>query len=212
MKVNVFNLIILDESGSMGAIKKPAIDGLNETLQSIRAAQKEHQDLQKHFVSLSCFNSSGIKTLYDCLPAVDIKTLNERDYHPDSCTPLYDAMGHCLSKLRHQLPAEEKNQVLVTIITDGYENASKEYNGSMIKHICQELKEKGWVFTYIGANQDVEAVADSLAIINSLSFVAGQEGVCCMVKQERKARAKFYNRISSSLLDESIDLQQDYFA
>lgn len=38
----VFNLIILDESGSMAAIAMPAVVGLNETFQTIRAAQKEH--------------------------------------------------------------------------------------------------------------------------------------------------------------------------
>ncbi len=43
-KQRVYNLIILDESGSMETIAKQAVSGLNETFQTIRNAQKEHQE------------------------------------------------------------------------------------------------------------------------------------------------------------------------
>ena len=56
MKTRIFNLIILDESGSMMSIKKEAIDSVNETLQTIRAAQKKHED-QEHYVTLVTFNN-----------------------------------------------------------------------------------------------------------------------------------------------------------
>ncbi len=62
MKQRVFNLIILDESGSMSSIKKQAIDGVNETVQTIRTAQKKHED-QEHFVTLVAFNSEEVKTI-----------------------------------------------------------------------------------------------------------------------------------------------------
>jgi uncharacterized protein YegL len=55
MKKRIFNLIIIDESGSMMSIKKEAIDSVNETIQTIRAAQDEHAD-QEHFVTLVTFN------------------------------------------------------------------------------------------------------------------------------------------------------------
>jgi len=61
MKVNVFNLILFDESGSMESIRKPAIESLNETLQSIQRAQSVHQEYQKHFVTLVCFNAKVSK-------------------------------------------------------------------------------------------------------------------------------------------------------
>jgi Mg-chelatase subunit ChlD len=211
MKVNVFNLIILDESGSMESIKKPALDGLNETLQSIQSAQETHKELQQHYVTLVAFNSEKIKTIFDQAAISGIRMLKKHDYHPDCATPLYDAMGNSLSKLRHQLDNKEKNQVLVTIITDGYENASKEYNGKMIKNLVQELKDLGWVFTYIGANQDVEAVADSLSIDNRICFDADPEGMNFMMKRERSSRSKFYARVSESLFDEEVNLQAGFF-
>jgi hypothetical protein len=211
MKVNVFNLIILDESGSMESIKKPALDGLNETLQSIQSAQETHKELQQHYVTLVAFNSGGIKTIFDQVAISGIRMLNSQDYQPNNCTPLYDAMGNSLSKLRHQLDNQEKNQVLVTIITDGYENASKEYSGKMIKNLVQELKELGWVFTYIGANQDVDAVADSLSVSNRIHFAANPKGMDCMMERERSSRNRFYNKVSASLFDEDVDLQGGFF-
>ena len=56
MKTRIFNLIIIDESGSMQSIKKEAIDSVNETFQTIRSAQKKHED-QEHYVSLVTFNA-----------------------------------------------------------------------------------------------------------------------------------------------------------
>jgi hypothetical protein len=211
MKVNVFNLIILDESGSMEPIKKPSIDGLNETLQSIRSAQETHQELQQHYVTLVSFNSGCIRNIFDQVSISEIRMLNDHDYQPNNCTPLFDAMGNSLSKLRYQLDNKEKNQVLVTIITDGYENASKEYNGKMIKKLVQKLKGLGWVFTYIGANQDVDAVADSLSVDNKISFSADSEGMHCMMAKERSSRAIFYNKVSESLSNNEVDLQANFF-
>ena len=54
-KTQVYNLVILDKSGSMESIRKEAIDGYNETLGAIRAAQLKHMDTQDHFVSLAAF-------------------------------------------------------------------------------------------------------------------------------------------------------------
>ena len=115
MKVKVYNLIILDESGSMQSIHKPAVDGLNETLQSIQSAQETHKELQEHFVTIVFFNSNSIRTIMENKPISQIEMLQHKNFIPTACTPLYDAMGISLSKLRYQLDENEKNQVLVTI-------------------------------------------------------------------------------------------------
>ena len=49
MKKRIFNLIIIDESGSMQSIKKQAIDSVNETLQTICSAQGKYEE-QEHYV------------------------------------------------------------------------------------------------------------------------------------------------------------------
>ena len=67
MKQKIFNLIILDASGSMYSIKNEAIAGVVETIQTIRTAQKENAN-QEHLLSLVVFNGKSIATIYDRMP------------------------------------------------------------------------------------------------------------------------------------------------
>ncbi len=205
MKQRVFNLIILDESGSMCSIEKQAIDGVNETIQTIRSAQKKHEE-QEHFVTFVSFNSDGIKTIYDKEEADKVKEITDKDYCPACCTPLYDAMGVSLTKLRKSV--SEDDVVLVTIITDGYENASHEYNGQFIKALVEALKAKGWIFTYIGANQDVEKVAATISITNTLSFSADAKGTKAMFAKESCSRNRFFDRLHFGMKGK---LSENYF-
>ena len=206
MKQRVFNLIILDESGSMSSIEKQAIDGVNETVQTIRAAQKKHPE-QEHLVSLVSFNSDAVKTIYDKVEAERVEKLTDKQYIPSCCTPLYDAMGNAINALRKSVTDDDA--VLVTIITDDYENASTEYNGPAIKKLVEAMKSKGWLFTYIGANQDVEAVASTISITNTLSFAANVQGTVAMFARERKARSRWTDRLASKIAPSM--MADDYF-
>lgn len=206
MKKRVFNLIILDESGSMSSIERQAIDGVNETVQTVRAAQKKHE-VQEHFITLVSFNSDKVKTIYDKIEADKVEELTSKQYVPSCCTPLYDAMGNALNALRKSVA--EDDAVLVTVITDGYENASTEYNGPAIKKLVESLKTKGWLFTYIGANQDVEQVAATISITNTLSFSADAEGTAKMFATERRARSRWAERLSRNIAP--CDMADDYF-
>jgi Mg-chelatase subunit ChlD len=192
--MKIYNLIILDESGSMCSIKKQAIDGFNETVQTIKAATKKHAG-QQHLVSLVTFNGAGIKTVYDKMDAGRVDELNDRLYDPDCDTPLYDAMGKSLTELKKSVNAEDN--VLITIITDGEENASREYTQSAIKALVEELKAKGWVFTYIGANQDVKKVSATIAITNVMSFQATEAGTSVMFSKERSSRERYYDAVAN---------------
>jgi uncharacterized protein YegL len=207
MKTRIFNLIIIDESGSMQSIKTAAINSVNETIQTIRAAQKKYED-QEHYVSLVSFNDD-VKTIYECVSAEEVKELTAESYQPDCCTALYDAMGISLNRLRKKVAEDDK--VLVTIVTDGYENASKEYSGKAIKALVDELKGKGWIFAYIGANQDVEAVAATISITNVMNFEATCEGTGAMSERLSKARQGFYGRLSRQTSFSAEDENKEFF-
>ena len=204
MKTRIFNLIIMDESGSMQSIKKEAIDSVNETIQTIRSAQKKHED-QEHYVSLVTFNDD-VKTVYECVAVDEIKELTI--YRPDCCTALYDAMGISLNALRKKVAEEDK--VLVTVVTDGYENASKEYSGKAIKALVDELKAKDWVFAYIGANQDVEAVAATISITNVMKFEATPLGTAAMGTRVATARGRLFDRIADCCFN-AAEANEDFF-
>lgn len=210
MTRRIFNLLILDESGSMSAIERQAISGVNETVQTILSAQRNHPD-QDHYVTLVSFNSEHFNLIYDNRKAAEVEPLSSRQYIPMGCTPLYDAMGKALTRLSKDVA--ENDVVLVTVITDGEENSSTEYSGAAIKSLVEKLRKRGWVFTYIGANQDVEAVASSVGIRNSMSFDASPEGTCEMFRRESSSRARFFSRIVSNFESSKSkeDLDKDYF-
>lgn len=209
MKTNIYNIVILDQSGSMQSIKRQAMNGYNETVQTIKAAQNKHSDTQEHFVTLVVFDSSEIKTVYDRVPCEKADELNENTYQPNACTPLYDAMGMALNKFRYSLDENTENKILVTVITDGEENSSQEYSGGMVKKLVDELKAKGWVFTYIGANQDVEKVAATISITNVMSFEATHHGTQAMFEMKNRSRSRFYDRIEEGI--DSQTLNCDFF-
>lgn len=74
-KTKVYNLLVVDESGSMDIIKQQTINGCNETLQTIQAAQEKYPE-QSHLVTMVFFNSCETKTVVDCLPISRAKLLD----------------------------------------------------------------------------------------------------------------------------------------
>ena len=191
----IINLIILDASGSMISIYNQALSGANETIQTIRIGQKNHPELQQH-LTFASFNSGKdyLKVKYSVAPIDEVKEITKEDYVACGCTALYDAMGEMISELKRKLTPEDR--VLVTVITDGYENSSSHWSGPQIKSLVEELRHEGWTFTYIGANQDVEAVAGSMGIRNTLAFEETEDGTREMFKVEASARMKFMNKLS----------------
>lgn len=85
--------------------------------------------------------------------------------------------------------------VLVTILTDGRENASKEYDGATIKKMVDELSAKNWTFTYIGADHDVENFAASISIKNTMRFNKNRADMKRMFQVEQSSRANYSMKI-----------------
>ena len=198
-KTKVYNLIILDKSGSMESIRKAAIDGYNETLGSIKSAQLKYLDSQEHYISLAVFCGCGVEMVYDCTPIKDAEKLTKERYNPCCMTPLYDAIGKSVKALVKISDAEEDSAVLVTIITDGMENASQEWTGSAIKRLIDERKEEGWMFSYVGADHDVESVAASISITNTVVWNKTTEGTEAMFNNENSARDRFFCKMNACM-------------
>ena len=194
-KTQVFNVIILDKSGSMESIRQAAISGFNETLAGIKKAQEKYSESQEHYVSLLTFCDCEKKYVFDKVPVAESRKLTMEDYEPCCCTPLYDAMGFTLTTMRNHVRKVDDAVVVVTIITDGYENASKEYTGMAVKKLVEELKGEGWTFTYMGANQDSVEVAFNLSIRNSRNFEATSGGTARVMGKDTSTRMNFFGRL-----------------
>ena len=185
----VVNLVIVDESGSMSIIQREALAGINETISTCKKMQEAHPEMQQR-LTLICFDSDHFKLHYDNVNAAKARELTTRSYRPCGATPLYDAIGKGIAKVNAQTDAEDK--VLVTIITDGEENCSEEYNLKMVKTLIEKLKKQGWTFTLIGTdNLDVEGMAGSMAIDNHLAFAENEEDTRKMFARERRSRERF---------------------
>lgn len=210
---NIYNLIILDESGSMTCIYEQALGGANETIQTIRAAQASADD-QKQFLTFVTFDSGNrewIRTIIDTMPIDKVRDLTKDDYRPCGCTPLYDAMGRSLTALEQKVT--EDDQVLVTIITDGMENSSCEYSGAAVCEIVKRLRAKGWTFVYIGANQNAVEVAKSMSIDNAMNFQATHQDTKRMWNDYRESTSGYYEKVRrSKMRGERVFEDKEFFS
>lgn len=191
----VHNVVILDRSGSMDCIRRAAVDGFNETLAGIKKAQEKFAATQEHYVTLVTFCGCQTLRVFDNTPVTHAHPLEMKDYEPCCTTPLYDAMGITLTDMHRRLWGIEDAVVVVTIITDGLENASKEYNEPTIKRLVERLRSMGWTFTYMGANQNAEEVAMRLSIRNARNFAYTDEGTRDTMQRDSSTRMNFFSRL-----------------
>ena len=196
-KTKVYNVIIMDRSGSMWEIQKPAIMGYNEVLGGVKAAATKFAETQEQFMTLVLFDSSSIDEVYWNANPADAAILTEETYVPGACTPLYDAVGRTLTKLEKELKGDDNHSVVVTIITDGYENDSHEYNLIAVKTLIEHLKKEGWSFAYMGTDHDVEGVTVSLSITNVVKFEKTEAETLKSFKKERHAREMWSHKMDA---------------
>lgn len=132
--------------------------------------------------------------------------LTPNDYTLRGMTALYDAIGISVTDLEKSKGKEDK--VLVTIITDGNENDSLEWDGASVKKLIDRLRKTGWVFTYIGANQDAALEAGKIGVKNSLTFEASIEGTVNMFAFEKQSRKYWNERVRRN----ESNLEESYFS
>jgi hypothetical protein len=124
-------------------------------------------------------------------PIKDAEKLTRDKYDPCCCTPLFDAIGKTVKELKRKTAEIEGAAFLVTIITDGYENASKEWDSKSLAKLIDSCKEEGWMFSFIGAGEDVVKVASKISITNTMVWENTSEGTEVMFSTENQARMRF---------------------
>ncbi len=153
MKAPVNLSVVLDRSGSMRAIASDMIGGFQAFI------EEQRQDEGSARISVVQFDGEDpFEVLID---GEDLQTarLDARKYIPRGVTPLLDAVGRMIARIdasiaeRKTLELEAEDQV-VLIITDGYENASVEYSLPAVKGLIEARRADGWVFVFLGADQD----------------------------------------------------------
>lgn len=186
---SVYHLIVLDESGSMSCVTNQTISGCNETIQTIRLMQDNNKDTQTHYVSVYLFESGRSRYIIHNQPVVEVKDITHKDYCPNGCTPLFDALGITLMELK-EIMGTPDTLGYVTIITDGEENSSRRYSLHQVRELIDELKKRDVIFSFIGANIDAAEYAKNLNISNSMQFVQDDEGTRAMWERERRGKMR----------------------
>lgn len=154
---------VLDETGSMEQYKQVTISGYNEFIDRLR-------DEKDFAMMLTRFNSASIE-IGEPEPIKDATKLTNETYNPDHLTPLYDAVAETILKAEK---VAEGRAVLIVIMTDGLENASREHTREGVFKLIEKKEEDGWQFAYLGANQDAYAEGQKLGIATGSTMNYGQ--------------------------------------
>lgn len=159
---------ILDRSGSMSSMTQAAISGFNEFLRAQQVTLDDAgQPLPTSF-TLVLFDHE-YEVIHCRVPIISTPPLTSATYVPRGSTALLDAIGQTIDDLGVQLAAlpeaERPAKVIVAILTDGEENASRRYSMDDINHrITHQTDQYSWEFLFLGANQDAIATAARMGI------------------------------------------------
>lgn len=177
MKQNNCELVfILDRSGSMGGLESDTIGGFNSML-------KKQQTEQGRATVTTVLFDDKYEILHDRIDLNSIDPITEKQYYVRGTTALLDAMGKTINKIQNvqkNIKSDARaDKVLFVIITDGLENASREYNHAKIKSMVCDAKEKDyWEFIFLGANIDAISTAKDYGISpeNAANYHADHKG------------------------------------
>lgn len=155
-------VFILDKSGSMAGLESDTIGGFNAML-------RKQQELPGTCRITTVLFDNRYELLHDRIDIRAVSPMTEKEYQVGGATALLDAIGRTIHKLvRVQKNTAEEyraENVMFVIITDGAENASREYSLQKVKAMIQEEKEKhGWEFVFLGANMDAVETAGRFGI------------------------------------------------
>lgn len=162
---------VLDKSGSMDMIRDATISGFNE----FKNDQKREEG--EAFFTLTLFDTQ-CEPICRAVPVREVPDLTHATYRPGGMTALYDAIGLTMRMTDDFYAANHPDQVLFVIMTDGEENASREFRRDGISQmICDRQKLAGYEFIYLGANQDSYAVGRGIGLREGrmLDFSASPE-------------------------------------
>jgi hypothetical protein len=168
--------IILDRSGSMESCKESTVAGFNEFIRTQRELPGEAM------VKLVQFDDQ-----YEAVFDMNLKMcpeLTQDTFVPRGSTALLDAQGRTIVELGRELAALPESgrpsTVIVVTLTDGMENASKEFSLDKIGEMIREQRDKyNWDFVFLGANQDAIATAAAMSIPlpSAMSYSTSKAGV-----------------------------------
>ena len=155
-------VFILDRSGSMSGLESDTIGGYNSLL------EKQRKEVGDAAVTTVLFDDQ-YEMVHDHAAIGKVKDITNKEYFARGMTGLLDAVGktinHVGNRHKNALDSEVPSKTMVVIITDGFENASREFTLPQVKQMIERQKTKfGWEFLFLGANIDAVSTAEGFGI------------------------------------------------
>lgn len=171
-------VFILDRSGSMQGTEKDTIGGYNSYIESFKSKDAK--------ITTVLFDNE-YEMITKRQNVNEVPKLTEEKYFVRGCTALLDAVGKSIEFMEK----EKVEKVIFIITTDGYENASQQFNKNQIKEMIQGHKE--WEFIYVGANIDSYSEGQSIGInkSNIANYRKSEKGISDLFKSVLTASEKF---------------------
>lgn len=156
---------LLDRSGSMQGCKRATETGFDELI------NKQRTEPGKAVVTLSMFDDV-YENVYANVPIAEVDKL---ELEPRNMTAMLDATGRFITEIGEQLAAQPEDErpgtVICLIMTDGYENASKQWTWAAVEELITHQREKyNWQFIFLGANIDAEVVGARMGVPRASSM------------------------------------------
>ena len=166
-------VLVLDKSGSMQGLESDTIGGFNSMIKKQKALDVPVR------VTAVLFNDKT-DVLYESRSIHSVHALTEKEYEVGGTTALLDAVGCTILNVDQKGNVKKGTKVIFVIITDGMENASREFTKTKVKQMISDKQEKyGWDFIYLGANIDAAEEAGAIGVkkANAVTYRNTESGV-----------------------------------
>lgn len=157
--------ILLDRTGSMSTLWSEAVSSINAYVEELVKNEKNYCDKcgnalprttdmdMEYNITLAAFdrhNGFNFDILRESVPVSQWKKFKKDEVSPRGSTPLFDALNRII------VMAESKDsyRTVIVVMTDGYENSSKEMTKEMVKNAVSRVTERGWQVVFLGAAFD----------------------------------------------------------
>jgi len=189
---------VVDQSGSMSGSEGATIEGFNSQLNTLKNLKKANPE-QEFVVSVTYFEDE-VMDIIKFAPIEQVESLSRENYKPGGLTALLDAVGGSIYRIQQtfsQEIKEDKATVVMVILTDGGENASKYYTHNLVAERIKELDATGkWTFSFLGADLDATNSSDRLNIRRENVVSFSKSNYSSMMKQVSESISKYTSRKS----------------
>lgn len=202
-------VFILDRSGSMAGLEADTVGGYNSMLDKQR-------ELPGTVRVTTVLFDNNVEVLHDRIDLCGLAPITEKEYYVRGSTALLDAIGTTVSRIgnvqKHTLPSERADKVIFVIMTDGMENASREYDYGRVKAMVERQKKRyGWEFLFLGANMDAVKTASGIGIAGNRAQAYHADGIGTKLNYDVTAKAVMTFRTSGEVPgDWNAEIDRDY--